>query len=102
MMDACNQAGLKVMVDIVPNHSSDDHVWFQEALKSPIGSAARDRFIFRDGMCSLLRSLRDYRAKLTSCRSWRGQVATAFGLGLPIRRLGLGARWRWTVVPPLV
>jgi glycosidase len=49
MMDAFNKAGIQVMVDIVPNHSSDDHVWFQEALKSPIGSAARDRYIFRDG-----------------------------------------------------
>lgn len=49
MMKAFNEVDIKVMVDIVPNHSSDDHVWFQEALKSPIGSAARDRFIFRDG-----------------------------------------------------
>jgi alpha-glucosidase len=49
MMDAFNKVDIKVMVDIVPNHSSDDHVWFQEALKAPIGSAARDRFIFRDG-----------------------------------------------------
>jgi glycosidase len=52
MMDAFNKAGIQVMVDIVPNHSSDDHVWFQEALKSPIGSAARDRYIFRDGRSS--------------------------------------------------
>jgi alpha-glucosidase len=49
MMDAFNKAGIQVMVDIVPNHSSDDHVWFQEALKSPKGSAARDRYIFVDG-----------------------------------------------------
>lgn len=49
MMDAFNEAGIQVMVDIVPNHSSDDHVWFQEALKSPKGSAARDRYIFVDG-----------------------------------------------------
>ena len=49
MMDACNKADIKVMVDIVPNHCSDDHVWFQEALKAPKGSAARDKFIFRDG-----------------------------------------------------
>lgn len=49
MMDACNKADIKVMVDIVPNHCSDDHVWFQEALKSEIGSAARDKFVFRDG-----------------------------------------------------
>lgn len=50
MMEAFNKVDIKVMVDIVPNHSSDDHVWFQEALKAPIGSAARDKFIFRDGL----------------------------------------------------
>jgi alpha-glucosidase len=40
---------MKLIVDIVPNHSSDQHVWFQEALRSPIGSPARDRYIFREG-----------------------------------------------------
>ena len=40
---------IRVFVDIVPNHSSDQHAWFQEALKSAPGSAARARYIFRDG-----------------------------------------------------
>ena len=42
-------AGIRLIVDIVPNHSSDRHVWFQEALAAPVGSPARDRYIFRDG-----------------------------------------------------
>jgi alpha-glucosidase len=54
MMKAFNEAGIQVIVDIVPNHSSDDHVWFQEALKSPKGSAARDRYVFVDGTSLLL------------------------------------------------
>jgi alpha-glucosidase len=41
--------GLKVIVDIVPNHCSDRHPWFAEALASPPGSAARERFHFLDG-----------------------------------------------------
>lgn len=41
--------GLRVIVDIVPNHSSDQHPWFQEALDAVPGSSARDRYIFRDG-----------------------------------------------------
>ncbi|MHC5557784.1 glycoside hydrolase family 13 protein [Kocuria sp. U4B] len=41
--------GIKIIVDIVPNHTSDQHPWFQEALASPVGSPARDRYIFRDG-----------------------------------------------------
>ncbi|WP_407548076.1 alpha-amylase family glycosyl hydrolase [Streptomyces sp. Pv4-95] len=41
--------GMKVVVDIVPNHTSDRHVWFQEALRAPRGSRERDRYIFRDG-----------------------------------------------------
>ena len=40
---------IKVFVDIVPNHSSIRHHWFQEALASPPGSPARNRYIFRDG-----------------------------------------------------
>jgi alpha-glucosidase len=42
-------AGLKVIVDIVPNHSSNRHRWFVEALAAGRGSAARNRYIFRDG-----------------------------------------------------
>jgi alpha-glucosidase len=41
--------GIKVIVDIVPNHTSSRHAWFTEALVAPRGSAARDRYIFRDG-----------------------------------------------------
>ena len=47
---ALHAAGIKLVVDIVPNHSSNLHEWFREALASPKGSAARDRYIFRDGL----------------------------------------------------
>ncbi len=46
---ALHARGIKVIVDIVPNHTSDQHVWFQEALAAGRGSAARERFIFREG-----------------------------------------------------
>ncbi len=41
--------GLRVIVDIVPNHSSSDHPWFQEALAAGPGSRERARYVFRDG-----------------------------------------------------
>ncbi len=40
---------LRVTVDIVPNHFSDQHVWFQQALAAGAGSPERARFIFREG-----------------------------------------------------
>jgi len=49
MSEELHRAGIRLIVDIVPNHTSDRHVWFQEALASPKGSAARARYIFRDG-----------------------------------------------------
>jgi len=42
-------AGLRVMLDIVPNHTSDKHRFFQEALAAGPGSPERDRFYFREG-----------------------------------------------------
>jgi alpha-glucosidase len=41
--------GIKVTVDLVPNHFSDQHAWFQQALAAAPGSRERGRFIFLDG-----------------------------------------------------
>lgn len=49
MVDALHARGIRVIVDIVPNHTSDRHEWFQEALAAGRGSEARDRYIFREG-----------------------------------------------------
>ncbi len=49
MLAQAHELGLRVIVDIVPNHSSSSHRWFQEALAAPPGSPERARYIFRDG-----------------------------------------------------
>ncbi len=41
--------GIKVLVDLVPNHTSVEHPWFEEALAAGPGSPARDRYLFRPG-----------------------------------------------------
>lgn len=50
MIEAYHARGIRVFVDIVPNHSSDRHEWFLEALAAEPGSPERDRYIFRDGL----------------------------------------------------
>ncbi len=41
--------GLRIIVDLVPNHSSDQHEWFKRALAQGPGSALRERYHFRPG-----------------------------------------------------
>ncbi|HWB38083.1 MAG TPA: alpha-amylase family glycosyl hydrolase, partial [Rugosimonospora sp.] len=47
MLSRAHDLGIRVIVDIVPNHSSSQHPWFVEALAAPAGSAVRDRYHFR-------------------------------------------------------
>ena len=49
MIASLHAAGIKLIVDIVPNHTSNRHAWFQAAIAAEPGSRERDRFIFRDG-----------------------------------------------------
>jgi len=49
LLDAAHARGLKVLLDLVPNHCSDEHVWFRQALAAGPGSPERRRFVFADG-----------------------------------------------------
>jgi len=49
MVERAHELGLRVVVDIVPNHSSSDHPWFQAALAASPGSPERARYVFREG-----------------------------------------------------
>ncbi|MET0989346.1 MAG: glycoside hydrolase family 13 protein [Glaciihabitans sp.] len=50
LVASLHEANIRVIVDIVPNHSSNRHEWFVAALASPRGSPERARYIFRDGL----------------------------------------------------
>ena len=49
LLERAHGLGLKVILDVVPNHTSEDHPWFREALAGGPGSRARERYMFRPG-----------------------------------------------------
>jgi alpha-glucosidase len=44
-----HERGIRVTMDLVPNHTSSQHPWFQAAVAAGIDSSQRERYIFRDG-----------------------------------------------------
>jgi alpha-glucosidase len=49
LINEARDLGLRVLLDIVPNHTSDQHPWFQAALAAGPGSPERKRYLFRAG-----------------------------------------------------
>lgn len=49
MLAAAHERKIRVIIDLVPNHTSDENVWFRAAVDAASGSAERERYIFRDG-----------------------------------------------------
>ncbi len=49
LLATAHDLGLKVVVDLVPNHTSSEHEWFRAALAAGPGSPERARYLFRDG-----------------------------------------------------
>ncbi|MFI5486604.1 glycoside hydrolase family 13 protein [Micromonospora echinaurantiaca] len=49
MITDAHALGLRIIVDLVPNHTSSAHPWFQAALAAAPGSAERARYLFADG-----------------------------------------------------
>ena len=47
LLGEAHEAGLRIILDLVPNHTSDQHPWFKEARSSP-SSAKRDWYLWHD------------------------------------------------------
>jgi len=51
VLDAAHQRGMQVMIELVINHTSDQHPWFQAARLAPPGSAERNFYVWTDDDC---------------------------------------------------
>jgi len=49
MLNRAHQLGLKVLIDLVPNHTSDKHKWFHAAINAAPESREREFYHFKDG-----------------------------------------------------
>ena len=49
LVSEAKKRDIRIIVDLVPNHSSSEHPWFQAALRAAPGSPERERYMFRDG-----------------------------------------------------
>ena len=52
-LDAAHARGLRVITELVLNHTSIDHAWFQRARRAPAGSPERDFYVWSDAVATL-------------------------------------------------
>ncbi|GGC72524.1 glycoside hydrolase family 13 protein [Hoyosella rhizosphaerae] len=50
VIDGVHEHGMRIIMDLVPNHTSSEHEWFRAAVHATPGSAERARYIFRPGL----------------------------------------------------
>ncbi len=49
LISRAHDLGLRIIIDLVPNHTSDEHEWFRAAVAAGPGSSEREMYLFRDG-----------------------------------------------------
>lgn len=47
-LEAAHQRGIRVIIELIINHTSDQHPWFQRARRAPKGSTERDFYVWSD------------------------------------------------------
>jgi maltose alpha-D-glucosyltransferase/alpha-amylase len=47
-LEAAHQRGIRVIIELIVNHTSDQHPWFQRARRAPKGSVERDFYVWSD------------------------------------------------------
>ena len=86
LIERAHALALKVVIDMVANHSSDQHPWFQEALRAGADDPARHRYVFRPGrggvpMVSVKLRRLVLAGSRSRCGAWRGGHRRVVGLG---------------------
>lgn len=73
LVESCHRRGLRLLVDFVPNHTSDQHPWFQAA-RSSRDDPHRDWYVWRDGTPDTPPN--NWRAAFTDGPAWTWDEAT--------------------------
>ncbi|MEG4938887.1 maltose alpha-D-glucosyltransferase [Microcoleus sp. F4-D5] len=48
LLEAAHQRGIRVIIELIVNHTSDQHAWFQRSRRAPKGSNERDFYVWSD------------------------------------------------------
>ncbi len=75
LLAAAHRRGIRVLVDWVPNHTSDQHPWFLES-RSSRESPKRDWYVWRDGRAGGAEPPNNWVAAFTNSSAWEHDEAT--------------------------
>lgn len=98
LVEAAHSRGIRIIIELVVNHTSDEHPWFQRARRAPEGSIERDYYVWSDTTEKFADTRIIFVDSQTSNWSWDRLLVPIIGIASMLTsRISIFATLQWSM-----